>query len=119
MLTILNSLRQVTYVYITLDCETKILKTYLSRLKLDFFLKKNVVLFKSKEFREIIVNFNQLIITLIKLINKFVFRNNTKLSRNVIVSRNNVQFESNNYYICVHIDTFIQYFFYYFYYIDF
>jgi len=41
MLTILSSLEQTTYIYITLNCKTRVLKVHLSHLKLNFFLIKN------------------------------------------------------------------------------
>lgn len=116
---ILNSWKQTIHIHIIFNRQTKMLKIYLSRLQFDFFMKKKVTLFKSKQFREIIVNSNQSIDILIELINKFVFRNNIDSSRNVIISYDNVRFESNDHHVRVHIDISIQHFSYYFYHIDF
>jgi len=104
--TILSSLEQVTHVHIILDCETKVLKVHLPRLKLDFFLRKGATQLESMQFREMIVDLNQSIGILIELVNKLVFRSNIDSSRNVIVPYDDVRFESNSYHVRVHIDTF-------------
>ena len=116
--TILSSLEQATYVHITLDCETRMLKAHLPRLKLDFFLRKGAAPLESKQFRGMTVDSNQSITTLIGLVNKLVLRNNTESSRSVIVPRGDVRFEPDGHHVRVHIDTFTQHLSYHLYHID-
>lgn len=91
---------------------------HLSRLKLDFFLKKNALQFESKQFREMIVNSNQFFDILIELINKLVLRENNNSSRSVIIFHGEVQFKSINHHVRVKIDTSTQHVSYHLYNVD-
>lgn len=101
----LSPLEQATYVHITFDRETEMLKVHLPRLKLDFFLRKGTTQLESKQFREMTVDPNQSISTLTGLVNKLVLRGTTDASRCTIIPHGDVHFGPEGYHVRVHIDT--------------
>lgn len=58
MSTILSSLENAIHIHVTLNYETKVLEVHLSRLKLNFFLRKDVTQLELKQFRNMFVNAN-------------------------------------------------------------
>jgi hypothetical protein len=96
----------------------KVLKMHLSRLKLDFFFRKDVTQLESKQFREMIVNANQSLDILIELINKLILQENNDSLRSIIISYDNVLFKSEKSHVRVHIDISMKHISYYLYHID-
>ena len=118
VLTILGPLEHAAHVHIILNGETKVLKVHLSRLKLNFFLKKGVTQLESKQFREMTVDANQSFGTLTELINKLVLRGNNDSSRSVIISHGDVLFKPEGSHVRVQIDTSTQHLSYHLYHIN-